>query len=175
MSQGFIGEIRMFGGTFAPRGWQFCSGQIMAIAQNAALFSILGTTYGGNGQTTFALPDLRGRVPIHAGQGPGLSAYTLGESSGNETQTLNTNQLPPHTHTVQPGANNASVSATTPQGNYPGNTGFGNAQLYETSANTTMGASTSGPTGGGQALNIRQPFLCVNFIICVEGIFPSRN
>src|SRR5688572_5350285 len=120
MSEPFIGEIIMFAGNFAPRGWAFCSGQLLSIAQNTALFSILGTTYGGNGQTTFALPDLRGRCPVHQGQGPGLSNYSLGQVGGTESVTLIASQLPPHSHTVACSANDANLGL--PEGNFPGTT-----------------------------------------------------
>ena len=116
MSEAFIGEIRMFAGNFPPRGWQFCQGQLLSIAQNTALFSILGTTYGGNGQTTFALPDLRGRYPMQPGQGPGLSPRTLGEQGGSETVTLISNQMPAHTHSHT--ASGAQGDQVTPEGNF---------------------------------------------------------
>src|SRR5213083_1523824 len=115
MSEPFIGEIVMFGGNFAPRGWAFCNGQLLAIAQNTALFSILGTTYGGDGQTTFALPDLRGRSPVHAGQGPGLSTYARGEQGGTEQVTLRAVELPPHNHILY--ASKADATASSPGGN----------------------------------------------------------
>src|SRR3954465_13916452 len=119
MATPFIGQISLFGGNFAPRGWAFCKGQLLAISQNTALFSILGTTYGGNGQTTFALPDLRGRVPIHFGQGPGLSSYALGETGGAETTTLTVNELPAHTHAVSPRASNNAQTTNRPGGTIP--------------------------------------------------------
>ncbi len=176
MAEGFIGEIRMFGGNFAPKGWALCNGQILSIAQNTALFSILGTTYGGNGQTTFALPDLRGRVAIHQGQGPGLSSYTLGEQSGSESVTMLQSQLPPHTHTVA--CNTGAATQPSPGGNLPAapvdsQGGAGNG--YAPTANGTMSPQTIGATGGGQPVPIVQPLLCVTFIICLYGIFPSRN
>jgi microcystin-dependent protein len=170
----FIAIIKMFGGNFAPRGWAFCNGQILSIAQNTALFSILGTTYGGNGQTTFALPDLRGRVPIHPGQGPGLSPYSLGQVAGTENTTLNINQLPSHSHNVAPFCNSSEGGSATPAAGFMGKTG-GDAIYAANHDSTPMGVTPSGLTGGNQPTPIIQPYLCVNFIICLEGIFPSRN
>lgn len=172
MSEPFIGEIRMFGFNFAPRGWAMCNGQLLAIAQNTALFSLLGTTYGGNGQTTFALPELRGRVPMHWGQGPGLSPYSQGQMGGSETVTLVTTQIPAHSHTVQCSSDDATsgdpfncVPSAFPQKIYAGAPTPGRVM------NPTM------ITGGGSNqphANI-QPYCVVNFCIALEGIFPSRN
>ncbi len=174
MSEPFLGEIIMFAGNFAPRGWALCNGQLLSIAQNTALFSILGTTYGGNGQTTFALPDLRGRVPISSGQGPGLSAYTLGEMSGSETVTLISSQMPAHTHMVN--CDNNTIDSPTPANSIPGSNGFGGTNLYSTQApNNTMNPQMIGVAGGSQPHNNMQPFLVVNFIIALQGLFPSRN
>lgn len=169
MSQPFIGEIVMFAGNFAPRGWSFCSGQTLSIAQNTALFSILGTTYGGNGQTTFALPDLRSRVPIHPGQGPGLSSYSLGQQGGSENVTLTVPQMPAHNHTLN--ANNGASNDTIPT-----NAFFSEGGLYTTNAaNVQMNPATIGLTGGSQPHPNIQPYLAINFIIALQGIFPSRN
>jgi microcystin-dependent protein len=176
MSEPFIATIIMFGGNFAPRGWAFCNGQLLSIAQNTALFSLLGTTYGGNGQTTFALPDLRGRVPIHPGQGPGLSSYTLGQQAGTESVTLTPNQMPAHTHsaTAVLRASTQAANDTLPTGNYLADGG-----PYQSATNTTMNANavavTNGISGNSQPTTIIQPYLCVSFIIALEGIFPSRN
>ena len=185
----FIGEIIMFGGNFAPRGWAFCSGQLLAISQNTALFSILGTTYGGDGRTTFALPDLRGRAAIHAGRGPGLTQRSLGARGGSETNMLNSTQLPSHTH-VATGALKVGAAASTdnPAGNYPGvasgrvTSGAGGGVQVNASAATATGTGaadgvnvTVGNTGGGQSVNNMQPWECVNFIIATVGIYPSRN
>ena len=162
----------MFGGNFAPRSWAFCDGQLLAINSNQALFSILGTTYGGDGRTTFGLPDLRGRVSMHEGNGPGLSNRSLGQKSGQETATLTTQQIPAHNHTVS-GANASGDDSDPTTGN-----GFGSASndLYlETEPGTSMGAGTIKNTGGGQSHNNVQPFLCVNYIIALQGTFPSRN
>jgi microcystin-dependent protein len=176
MSEPFIGEIRMFGGNFAPRGWAFCDGQLLSIAQNTALFSLLGTTYGGNGQTTFALPDLRGRVPMHWGAGPGLTPRTLGESSGSETVTLLSSQMPAHNHAI--GAHSGQGDTFSPEGAVNAAAVDASQQplnIYSSSVNATMAAQTVGVAGGSQPHNNMQPFQCVSFIIALEGIFPSRS
>jgi microcystin-dependent protein len=169
VSEPFLAQIMMFGGNFAPRGWALCNGQILPIAQNTALFSLLGTTFGGNGQTTFGLPDLRGRVPVHAGQGPGLSNVSLGEAAGNESVTLTQNQMPQHTHGVA--ASNGGSTASRPAGNVLAAGG----SYASASDGTTMNPAMIGAAGGGQPHENRQPYLGVNFIIALEGIFPSRN
>jgi len=175
---GTIGVVTTFAANFAPRNWAMCNGQLMSIAQNTALFSILGTTYGGNGQTNFALPDLRGRVPVHTGQGPGLSNYSLGQVGGTETATLNSNQIPAHAHnglaTLKQSASSDDGSDSTPNGAYPSR--FTGA--YSTTTNTNMLPPPNGNTGlagGSQPFSIRPPFLTLNYIICLFGIFPSRN
>lgn len=168
MSNPFLGEIRIFGFNFAPRGWAFCSGQLLPIAQNTALFSLLGTTYGGNGQTNFALPDLRGRVPLSMGQGPGLSNYTEGEVAGSETVTLIATQMPTHSHIVN--ANNGAATTTRPSNSYPAPSGFS-----ATSDGTTENPGVIASAGGSQPHENRQPYLALNFCIAMEGIFPSRN
>ena len=160
----FIAEIILFAGNFAPRGWAFCNGQLLSISQNTALFSLLGTTYGGNGQTTFALPDLRSRVPVHPGQGPGLSSYQLGQSGGAETVTLGVNQLPAHTHAAtSPPVDTAATSNRPTSGMAPARGG-----AY------APGPSV-GSTGGSQPHTNLQPHLALNYIIATQGIFPSRN
>ena len=171
MSEPFVGEVRMFGGNFAPRGWAFCDGQLLAVSQNDALFSLLGTIYGGDGRTTFGLPDLRGRVPIHQGQGPGLSERRLGSKSGSENVTVTTNQLPSHSHTLQ-----GSTTLATEEG--PG--GNVTAQTESTDYGTetplsARAANTIGAVGGSQSHTNVMPFLCVNFIIALFGIYPSRH
>lgn len=180
----YLSVIKMFGCNFAPRGWAFCQGQQMSIAQNSALFALLGTTFGGNGQTTFGLPDFRGRVPIGQGSGPGLSGYTPGQMGGAESVTLTTNQLPAHTHaasaTSQLFAEAAPGSSQNPQGRMlAGGTNFyadeapsQNRQLSSQSVVTTV---TNAVAGGNQAFDIRQPYVCVNVCICIEGLFPSRS
>ena len=174
MSEPFIGQIVMFGGVFAPRGWAFCDGQLLAISQNSALFSLLGTTYGGDGRTTFALPDLRGRVPLHPGQGPGLTQRLLGQRSGSETSTLSEANLPPHSHPVAPPANTGEGQSTQPGGNVPAG-GELPTQPYAPGSDTTMQSFSTGPAGGGQPVDIMQPWTAIHFIIALQGIFPSRN
>jgi len=169
MSEPFLAQIMMFGGNFAPRGWAFCSGQILPIAQNTALFSLLGTTYGGNGQTTFALPDLRGRVPMHPGQGPGLASYDLGQVGGAESATLTVNNLPTHNHLAA--SSQAAATGSRPSGAVPSAGGS-----YAASGDgCTLNPAFIQNTGGNQPFDQHQPYLCVNFIIALEGIFPSRN
>jgi microcystin-dependent protein len=176
MSEPFLGEIRMFGGNFAPKGWAFCNGQVLSIAQNTALFSLLGTTYGGNGQTTFALPNLQGRVPMHWGTGPGLTPRTLGESSGSETVTLISSQMPAHNHAIE--ANSGQGDTYSPQGAVNAAAVDATQQplnIYSTSVNTTMAAQSVGLAGGSQPHENMQPYQCVSFIIALEGIYPSRS
>ena len=177
MAEPFIGQIIMFGGNFAINGYAFCNGQLLPIAQNTALFSILGTTYGGNGQTTFALPNLQSRVPVHFGQGPGLSQYDLGEQAGTETVTLTTQQMPAHNHLMRTSSSDGNDSAPAPT-TVPGvvKQGTATANAYTTAApdsNFLPAAITL--TGGNQPFPIIQPFLAINFQIALEGIFPSRN
>src|SRR5829696_3602278 len=165
-SEPYIGEIFMSGFNFPPRGYATCQGQILSIAQNTALFSLLGTTYGGNGQTTFALPDLRGRLPIHPGQGPSLSSYSLGQQAGTENITLLSTQMPAHTHTAQAVLHASSLAAgdTLPTGNY-----LADGNSYRSDTNTAMNAAavtvTNGISGGSQPFPILQPYTCINFII----------
>jgi microcystin-dependent protein len=168
----FIGEIILFAGNFAPRGWAFCEGQLLSIASNSALFSILGTTYGGDGRTTFALPDLRGRVPLGPGTGPGLSTRALGQRSGQENVTLTTGQLPSHTHTANAHAGNGS--SDNPTGLLPAQNPAGIPE-YAAGANAALAANAIGNTGSSQAHNNMQPFLGLNYIIALVGTFPSRN
>lgn len=172
MSDPFIGEVKLFGGNFAPRGWALCDGQLLAIAQNTALFSILGTTYGGDGRTTFGLPDLRGRSPIGAGQGPGLSPRTIGESGGATTSTLSAAQMPAHTHALRAADGAATLGAPGPGVALAATSG---AKVYRSATNLSPTAAPLTPTGGGQPHNNRQPYLALNFIIALQGFFPSRN
>lgn len=172
MSEPFVGEIRMFAGNFAPRSWAFCDGQLLAISQNDALFSLLGTTYGGDGRTTFGLPDLRGRLPIHAGDGPGLSPRGLGSKSGSENVTLTLNQLPSHTH----GPIQASTNAATEENPANNVTGQPVERIYGNDTplgDMDAGAITS--VGGSQPHSNLMPFLCVHFIIALVGIYPSSQ
>lgn len=173
MSEPFLGEIRMFGGDFAPKGWLFCNGGLLSISQNSALFAILGTTYGGDGITTFALPDLRGRFPMQPGQGPGLSPHTLGEASGTESVTLLSPQMPAHTHPLM--ASNQQGNTESPEGAYLAAVPLGTTPApYVTNPSTVMGPQAVGIAGGNQPVPIMNPYLCVNFIIATQGIFPSR-
>jgi len=176
---GTIAEIRMFAATFNPKYWAYCNGQTLPINQNQALFSLLGTTFGGNGQTTFALPDMRSRVAIGTGQGPGLSSIQLGELIGTESNTLSAANLPQHTHVIAGAAKmlttTAPANAPAPGGNYFANDG---SPKYKTSGTGTMKPATVavglGASGGAPINNI-MPYLGISYIICLSGIFPSRN
>jgi microcystin-dependent protein len=177
MAEPFLGQIIMFAGNFAIRGYAMCNGQILSIAQNTALFSILGTTYGGNGQTTFALPDLRGRVPIHVGQGPGLSSYSLGQVSGVENTTLTINNMPIHNHLMRTSSSDGNDSTPAPT-TVPGVVKAGNtaANAYTTAAfDTNFRTDAISQSGGSQPFSTLQPYLVINFLIALEGIFPARN
>ena len=173
MSEPFVGEVRMFAGNFAPRGWAFCDGQLLAVSQNDALFSLLGTIYGGDGRTTFGLPDLRGRIPIHAGQGPGLSERRLGAKGGSEQETLTVNQLPSHSHEMQGVSSNGSVP--NPQDAHLATNTTADIYAPAETLDTTMASSAMSNVGGSRAHTNLQPFLCVNFIIALFGIYPSRS
>lgn len=174
MSNPFIGEIRMFTGNFPPLGWAFCNGQTLPINQYQALFSILGITYGGNGTSTFCLPNLQGRAPIHFGQGAGLSNYTLGEATGSETVALTTANLPAHTHAFN--ASSGGGTQASPSGGVPAVESTGTSQNYSTNApDVTMSSQAVAATGNGTAVSVIQPVLAVNFIIALEGIYPSRS
>lgn len=176
MAQPFLAEIIWFAGNFAPRGWAFCQGQILSIAQNTALFSLLGTTYGGNGQTTFALPDFRSRVAAGTGQGPGLPSMDLGEESGSPTVTLISTEMPAHTHVVTEGGNttDGNPNATkSPANAYPGYSD--SAPLYASASNANMAPINCGIAGGSQPHNNMQPYLGMNYIIAIAGVYPSRN
>lgn len=169
----FIAQIVMFGGNFAPRGWAFCDGQLLAISTNQALFSILGTTYGGDGRTTFALPDLRGRYAMHPGTGPGLSPRQLGQRGGSETNTLTTQNMPAHNHAATVHASGNPADSANPDG-----ARLGMAEAYSAQAasvDLAADAATTANTGGGTAVNNVPPYHCVNFIIALQGIFPSRS
>lgn len=171
MSEPFVGEIRMFAGNFAPRGWAFCDGQLLAVSQNDALFSLLGTIYGGDGRTTFGLPDLRGRIPIHAGTGPGLSPRRLGAKGGTEQETITVNQLPSHTHPWR--ASNASATSKQPLGQAPA---IAQGDVYSNDfSGTNFNAAAVGNGGGSRGHSNLMPFLCIHFIIALFGIYPSRQ
>lgn len=176
MSDPFLGQIMMVGFNFAPRGWATCDGQILAISQNSALFALLGTTFGGNGTVTFGLPDLRGRVPIHHGQGPSLTPCVMGESGGVENVQLYANQMPAHNHQLI-GTTDAANSAS-PAGGFPAAVNYGGdpVQAYKTTgATTTLNGNAIGIAGQNQAHLNMQPYLVINFVIALAGIFPSRN
>lgn len=168
-----LGEIKMFAGNFPPRGWAFCGGQLVGIASNTALFSILGTTYGGDGRVTFGLPDLRGRVPVGMGQGPGLTSRIQGEMSGEENHTLIATEMPQHSHALQASSGNGDQRG--PGGNFPAASDQRNSQYAAAANATTMAPAAIGAAGSSQPHNNMQPYLGMNFIIALEGIFPSRN
>ncbi|MBC7775608.1 MAG: phage tail protein [Phycisphaerae bacterium] len=173
--EGTIATIMLFAGNFAPKYWAYCSGQILPIAQNQALFSLLGTTYGGNGVTTFALPDLQGRVAVGSGQGSGRSNFVLGQKAGTQSVTLTVSNLAAHTHPTTASLVATSTAPNTDEG--PNNILAG-TNMYGTGANGTLGGVTEQPTGmtGSNApVNIQQPYLGMNYVICINGIFPSRN
>ncbi|POF29614.1 phage tail protein [Roseibium marinum] len=172
MSEPFVGEIRMFAGNFAPRGWAFCDGQLLAISQNDALFSLLGTIYGGDGRTTFGLPDLRGRIPLHAGTGPGLSPRRLGSKSGTEHETLTINQLASHSHDFN--ANKAAADQISPQGRVTAE-GVGVNLYADVGQDVSMALDMVANTGGSRSHTNLMPTICVHFIIALVGIYPSRH
>lgn len=169
MADPFVAEVRIFGFNFPPTGWAFCNGQLLPISQNTALFSLLGTTYGGDGKSTFALPDLQGAAAMHPGQGPGLSLRDLGETGGSDTISLVTAEIPAHSHGLQafPSAEVANPTATR---------GWGNAPMYQAPSGNfgAMAAETIAPAGGGLPHNNLQPYLTLNFCIALQGVFPSR-
>lgn len=176
--EGYIAQVLMFAGNFAPKNWAFCNGQLLSIASNTALFSILGTMYGGDGRTTFALPDFQGRTAVGAGQGPGLPPVQIGEMSGAEATTLSTNQMPAHAHGARAVVAVSSGNATTGD--------IGNNIYANTSGNTYAATNLAdgalagvsgndGPVGNNLPFGLRQPYLGMNFVICLDGAFPSRN
>lgn len=174
MSESFVGEIKMFAGSFAPRGWALCDGQLLAVSQNDALFSLLGTIYGGDGRTTFGLPDMRGRIPVHQGSGPGLTPRQIGAKSGTENEILNSNQLPVHNHGFQASA--SAADSGYPAGQLVADTEP--ASVYNATApdnSNTMPTNTVGNAGAGQSHPNMMPFQCINFIIALSGIYPSRT
>ena len=178
MSQPYIGEIRMFGGTFAPVGWALCAGQLLPISENDTLFTLIGTTYGGDGQENFGLPDLQGRVPVHAGT-QGGTTYSLGEKAGTESVTLTTQQIPTHNHLVAstaPGASGTPAATTIISDQAPASGAPVSAYLpFAAASQVALRNSIVGPTGGSQPHDNMQPFLVVSYIISLFGIFPSQN
>lgn len=172
MADPFVAEIRIFPFNFAPRGWAWCNGQILPLSQNTALFSLLGTTYGGDGKSNFALPNMQGNAPMHPGQGPGLSLHDLGEESGSETVSLIQSEIPSHSHSVMSASLNSQ--ATSPAGAV---TGRGNpTPIYASGgALVNMGVNTIAPAGGSQPHNNMMPYLTLNFNIALQGVFPPRT
>lgn len=169
----FVAEIRIFPFNFAPKGWAFCSGQILPLSQNTALFSLLGTTYGGDGKSNFALPNMQGNAPMHPGQGPGLSLHDLGEMGGSQTVSLLESEIPTHTHQLRADvldlgdtnviSNNASLALSA------------GGALYQAASNTTMSLSALAPAGGSQPHNNMQPYLTLNYCIALQGVYPPRT
>lgn len=174
MSDPFVGQIMIFGGNYAPVGWLLCNGAVLSIAQYSPLYAIIGNTFGGDGQTTFGLPDFRGRAPVHAGasQGPGLSRYVAGQTGGAEIVAITLPTLAPHSHPVKVPANNESATVTRPGGSIPG---VGPTYEPAASADAALGATACGIAGGNQPHENRMPFIAMNYIICYEGIFPPRG
>lgn len=168
----YMGMIMPFAGNFAPRQWAFCNGQLMNVAQYTALFSLLGTTYGGNGQTTFALPNLNGRAIVGSGQLSGGGNYAMGQTGGAENVTLTTNQLPAHTHTLE--ATSTPVSTGAPGGNILGRSPQTNLYSTPEGATLPMAGAAISSVGGGQSVPTTTPYMCINYIICIEGIYPPR-
>lgn len=174
MADPFVAEIRIFPFNFAPKGWAWCNGQLLPISQNTALFSLLGTTYGGDGKSTFALPDLRGRAPMHPGQGPGLSLHDLGETGGSETVTLLESEIPAHSHGMTAVSGFFAANTSVPAGNAFGKSSQGNA--YTAAANVAqLSPAALAPAGGSTPHNNMQPYLTFYFNIALQGVFPPRG
>lgn len=173
MAQPYVGEIRMFAGTYAPNGWMLCDGQVLPISENETLFQLVGTTYGGDGESTFALPDLRGRIPIHMGTSPDGTAHSIGQTGGTEQETLTPQQIPSHGHALLATANLGTDN--NPGGNVLAQTSGGVMLYREVAPSGAMDPGVVAMTGGSQPHENTQPFLCVNFIISLFGIFPSQT
>jgi microcystin-dependent protein len=173
MADPFVAEIRMFPFNFAPKGWAWCDGQLMPLSQNTALFSLLGTTYGGDGKSNFALPDLQGRAPMHPGQGPGLSLHDLGETGGSETVTLLQSEIPAHSHALRTAID--AAEDTSPAGNSLAQSAEGNMYTMTGVGTAQMAPQAIAPTGGDQPHNNLQPYLTVYFCIALQGVFPPRT
>jgi microcystin-dependent protein len=174
MADPFVAEIRIFPFNFAPKGWAWCDGQLLPLSQNTALFSLLGTTYGGDGKSTFALPDMQGNAPMHPGQGPGLSLHNLGETGGSETVTLLQSEMPAHSHAMRAASqDNADVNLVSPTASFAPSTG---GTLYQdTTNNTQLSDQALAPVGGSQPHNNMMPFLTFYFNIALQGVFPPRT
>jgi microcystin-dependent protein len=172
MADPFVAEIRIFPFNFAPKGWAWCDGQLLPLSQNTALFSLLGTTYGGDGKSNFALPDLQGRAPMHPGQGPGLSLHDLGEAGGSETVSLLESEIPSHSHTVKASAQDATTRILA--GQLPA-TGIGVSMYGPANVGTQLNPSALAPAGGDQPHNNMQPYLTFYFNIALQGVFPPRT
>ena len=173
MADPFVAEIRIFPFTFAPKGWAFCAGQILPISQNTALFSLLGTTYGGDGKSTFALPNMQGNAPMHPGQGPGLSLYDLGQTGGSQTVTLLESEIPAHSHSLRADTlDPADTNVPSPSASFAVSTG---GTLYQAASNEFLSAQALNPVGGDQPHNNMQPYLTLSFCIALQGVFPPRT
>ncbi len=170
MAEPFVGQLKAFGFTYAPRGWARCDGSLLAISQNDALFSLLGTMYGGDGRTTFGLPDLRGRVSLHTGTGPGLTPRRMGQKGGAEQVTLNVTQLPSHRHTVS--GDSSEANSVSPANRVPATAA---SAIYQSTPDAPMNANMLGQTGGTRPHNNMEPYLVINWCIALVGIYPSRS
>ena len=172
MADPFLAEIRIYPFNFPPKGWAFCNGQLVPLSQNTALFALLGTVYGGDGKSTFALPDLQGSVPVQAGQGQGLSQYGLGHQGGTETTTLLESEMPAHNHTLRASTqDNADVNQVSPEASFAPSTG---GTYYQTSANASLAPQAAAVAGGSVPHNNLMPYLALNFCIAMQGVFPPR-
>jgi microcystin-dependent protein len=175
MSDPFVAEIRIFPFNFAPKGWAFCDGQILPLSQNTALFSLLGTTYGGDGKSNFALPNMQGNAPMHPGQGPGLSLHDLGETGGSDTVTLLESEIPSHSHLLMADNNNALLNIPDPTAALARSVGTNSYQSNTTQTIVNMSDNTVAPAGGDQPHNNLMPYLTLNFCIALQGVFPPRT
>ena len=171
----YLASVNIFAGNFAPRMWAFCNGQLLPISQYDALFSLIGTTFGGDGQTTFGLPDLRGRTPVGVGDGPGISSIVWGQKSGSYTVTLTTINLPPHNHTINVNDTGGRSSEVSPENNFIAPNASSTLGNFSATANAQMNVQSIGLAGSSNSVNIMKPYLCMYFIISLYGIYPSRN
>ena len=168
----YVGEIRLFSGSYAPRGWMFCQGQELLIQENSILFSVIGFTYGGDGKTKYKLPDLRGRAPVHQGTGPGLTPRSIASTDGESAVTLQYQQMPAHTHAAQSAG---SINDASPVGNVWGPVGSKSPKIYSSKLDTPLNPAVVTPVGGNQGHNNMQPYLGLNFIIALEGVYPQKQ